>query len=99
MNEIILEPINSPQIEFLTDHRSVSLYYSWLKLGNVGTMADFLEWVRVKGDKGDKGDEGKSAYQSYLDTTTDNPPMSEAEWANQIGNINSALEILLSIEL
>ena len=24
---------------------------------------------------------GKSAYQSYLDTTTDNPPKSEEEWA------------------
>ena len=26
------------------------------------------------------GEDGKSAYQSYLDTTTDNPPKSEAEW-------------------
>lgn len=49
-----------------------------------------------KGDKGDdfeysdftpeqlaaiKGDTGKSAYQSYVDTTTDNPPVSEAVWA------------------
>lgn len=27
-----------------------------------------------------KGSAGKSAYQSYLDTTTDNPKKSESEW-------------------
>ena len=27
---------------------------------------------------------GKSAYQSYLDTTTDNPPKSEEEWAKAL---------------
>lgn len=29
---------------------------------------------------GDPGPVGKSAYQSYLETTTDNPPLSEANW-------------------
>ena len=29
----------------------------------------------------EKGDPGKSAYQSYLDTTDDDPPMTEEEWA------------------
>jgi hypothetical protein len=28
-----------------------------------------------------KGDDGKDAYQSYLDTTTDVPPLSESEWS------------------
>nr|WP_311450630.1 hypothetical protein [uncultured Porphyromonas sp.] len=28
-----------------------------------------------------KGDKGNSAYQSYLDTTSDEPKMSEEEWA------------------
>ncbi len=28
---------------------------------------------------------GKDQYQSYLDTTTDEPPLSEAEWAAQTG--------------
>jgi hypothetical protein len=40
-----------------------------------------------KGDKGDPGDTGeqgetgKSAYQSYLDTTTDDPVLTEEEWS------------------
>ena len=53
----------------------------------------------LQGEQGLKGDAGKSAYQSYLDTTTDNPPMTEAEWSNQIGDINEALTALLAIEL
>lgn len=35
------------------------------------------------GNDGRDGAQGKSAYQSYLDTTTDAPALSEAEWANQ----------------
>lgn len=38
--------------------------------------------IQAIGADGTDGDNGKSAYQSYLDTTTDNPPLSEAEWAN-----------------
>lgn len=41
-----------------------------------------------------KGATGKSAYQSYLDTTSDNPPLSEAEWSNQLAGV---LTILNSI--
>lgn len=33
---------------------------------------------------GPQGIQGKSAYQSYLDTTTDNPPMTEAEWVESL---------------
>lgn len=33
------------------------------------------------GDSGDQGETGKSAYQSYLDTTTDDPVLTEAEWS------------------
>lgn len=33
--------------------------------------------------QGEKGDTGKSAYQSYLETTTDNPVLSEADWVNK----------------
>ena len=43
---------------------------------------------------GAPGAPGKSAYQSYLDTTTDNPPLSEAEWSNQLAGV---LTILNSI--
>lgn len=32
---------------------------------------------------GIKGDTGKTAYQSYLDTTTDNPVLTEAEWSER----------------
>ncbi len=31
------------------------------------------------------GPPGKSKYQSYLDTTTDDPPLSEAEWSAPVG--------------
>lgn len=34
--------------------------------------------------RGGVGAPGKSAYQSYLDTTTDDPPMTETEWAIRI---------------
>ena len=34
-----------------------------------------------------KGADGKSAYQSYLDTTTDDPVLSEAVWAAGTGNV------------
>lgn len=33
---------------------------------------------------GPQGIQGKSAYQSYLDTTTDNPPMTEDEWVESL---------------
>lgn len=35
----------------------------------------------LPGAKGDKGDDGKSAYQSYVDTTTNNPVLTEEQWA------------------
>jgi hypothetical protein len=34
-----------------------------------------VEWIESL-----KGDNGKSAYQSYLDTTSDDPVLSEVEW-------------------
>ncbi len=38
--------------------------------------------------------EGKSAYQSYLDTTTDNPPKTEQEWVDSLkGDTGSGLVI------
>lgn len=33
---------------------------------------------------GPVGPQGKSSYQSYLDTTTDNPPKTEAEWVESL---------------
>lgn len=37
--------------------------------------------------KGDRGDRGQSAYEAYLDTTDDDPKMTEAEW---IASLKSA---------
>ena len=36
-----------------------------------------------------KGKDGKNAYQSYLETTTDNPKLSEKEWASARSNNGS----------
>ena len=43
-----------------------------------GTLTDYLASL--------KGVNGKSAYQSYLDTTTDDPKLTEKEWADTIGS-------------
>ena len=34
--------------------------------------------------KGDRGDRGQSAYEAYLDTTDDDPKLTEAEWVESI---------------
>ena len=96
------ENVEAEKLEFLTDIQGQSLYLSWLQLGHEGTKADFLEWLKGRAFEFSdftpeqllllKGNTGKSQYQSYLDTTTDEPPMTESEWANQIGNINAALQ-------
>lgn len=55
------------------------------------------DYAFIKGDKGETGLQGepgatgKSAYQSYLDTTSDNPKMTESEWSNLNGAIYSLL--------
>lgn len=60
----------------------------------VGSGGDTLEGkyrsAELKGTKGDTGgpgpggSAGKSAYQSYYDTTQDNPKKTEAEWASSL---------------
>ena len=60
----------------------------------------------LKGEKGDsfeysdftpeqlaalKGTDGKSAYQSYVETTTDDPVKNEAEWSNIYGTKQNKL--------
>lgn len=44
--------------------------------------------------EGLKGDTGKSAYQSYLDTTTDSPKLTEAEWADTIGSFATLIHTI-----
>lgn len=34
------------KVDFLTDLQGQSLYTSWLELGNEGTKADFLSWLK-----------------------------------------------------
>lgn len=46
-----------------------------------------------------KGSNGKSAYQSYLDTTTDNPKLSEEEWARARSNNGNAEEGMNKTEI
>jgi len=47
-----------------------------------GAPPDFnWELLVSKGDTGEQGETGKSAYQSYLDTTTDDPVLTEEEWS------------------
>lgn len=47
-------------------------------------MDDFKGNDGATGQRGPKGDSGKSAYQSYLDTTTDDPVLSESEWIESL---------------
>ena len=42
-----------------------------------------------------KGADGKSAYQSYLETTTDNPKLSEKEWADTIGSFATLIKAVV----
>lgn len=46
-----------------------------------------------KGDKGDTGATGKSTYQSYVETTTDNPVMTEAQFAAHSVNVIESMSI------
>lgn len=41
-----------------------------------------------------KGVNGKSAYQSYLDTTTDDPKLTETEWADTIGSFANLIHTI-----
>ena len=62
------------------DGRSVEIqsdgeYIQWRLVGDA-------TWIDIIPISDLKGVDGKSAYQSYLDTTSDVPPLSESEWAN-----------------
>lgn len=56
-----------------------------------GTLTDYLASL--------KGKDGKNAYQSYLDTTTDNPKLSEEEWARARSNNGSNEEGMNKTEI
>ncbi|MBN2814988.1 MAG: hypothetical protein JXQ80_12975 [Bacteroidales bacterium] len=75
-------------------NRGDSAYEVAIANGFVGTEEEWL--LSLKGEPGEAGANGKSAYQSYLETTTDDPVMTEGEWANQLGNIETILDSILS---
>lgn len=56
-----------------------------------GTLTDYLASL--------KGTKGKDAYQSYLETTTDNPKLSEEEWARARTNNGSNEEGMNKTEI
>ena len=60
-----------------------SAYQLAVDQGFSGTLDEFLLSL-----------EGKSAYQSYLDTTTDPEPLSERDWANQIPDLQIQVDEL-----
>lgn len=45
-----------------------------------GKYQDLGDITGPQGEQGPAGADGKSAYQSYYDTTSDNPKMTEAQW-------------------
>lgn len=58
--------------------------------GYQGSQTDWLASL-----KGAKGDNGKGAYQSYLDTTDDNPKLTEKEWADTIGSFAKLIKTIV----
>lgn len=63
------------------NNESVNSGYNFVVKLSINETTITTEDVLYEYVKGDKGDDGKSAYQSYLDTTTDNPPLTEEQWA------------------
>lgn len=59
--------------------------------GYEGSLTDWLASL--------KGKDGKNAYQSYLDTTDDNPKLSEKEWASARSNNGNAEEGMNKTEI
>jgi hypothetical protein len=74
--------------------RSIEVFVTKTEMAVEATQVNEYRDVEVHRDKGDPGQAGKSAYQSYVDTTTDNPVMTEAQWANQLGDIQTSLAAL-----
>ena len=63
-----------------------SLYELAQEDGFTGTLTEYIASL--------KGVNGKSAYQSYLDTTTDDPKLTEKEWADTIGSLATLIHTI-----
>lgn len=71
-----LQGFQGTEVEYLQSLHGApgeSIYDIAVRRGFVGTEQAYLD--------SQKGKDGKSAYQSYLETTTDNPKMTEAQYA------------------
>ena len=55
--------------------------------GYQGSQTDWLASL--------KGKDGKNAYQSYLETTDDNPKLSEKEWSDTIGSFANLIKTIV----
>lgn len=55
-----------------------------------GYEGSLTEWIASL-----KGVDGKSAYQSYLDTTEDNPKLTEKEWSDTIGSFAKLIKTIV----
>ena len=78
-------------LESLKGEAGKSAYEIAVKHGYTGTLTDYLASL--------KGKDGKNAYQSYLETTTDNPKLSEEEWARARSNNGNAEEGMNKTEI
>lgn len=77
-----------------------SAYDIAVKHGYQGTEEEWAKGLTPSGGggagtAGPKGDKGKDAYQSYLDTTDDNPKLTEKEWADTIGSFASLIKAVV----
>lgn len=48
---------------------------------SINDTSDLINWIKSLPTQ---GSDGKSAYQSYLDTTSDNPKKSESQWVESL---------------
>lgn len=78
-------------LESLNGEAGKSAYELAKAGGYQGSQADWLASL--------KGKDGKNAYQSYLETTTDNPKLSEEEWARARTNNGNAEEGMNKTEI
>ena len=59
-------------------------YESALARGLVTSVEGWIQLIKgPKGDPGTEGDPGKDAYTIYQETTTDDPILTQGEWANR----------------
>jgi hypothetical protein len=78
-------------VEVVESGNGKSAYDLAVQDGFVGPLDEWLESL--------KGQDGKDKYQSYLETTTDDPPLSEGEWSasfklvDTFNNLNEATSL------